>query len=305
MKSMAKLRESVATRGGFTLVELFVVLGIIAILFALAAAGVQKAWAAADRTQCASNLRQIGIALHQHHDRDKAFPAGIKSRLTSQKFPAMSWLTQLLPFIEQEQLWKATINAYEHQRLPFYEAPHIAFNIPIPLFACASDPRLNEAQLTHRALRMALTSYVGVLGTDYMKTDGFLFLDSRVRLESIRDGTSNTLAVAERPPSPDNWYGWWYAGFGQAGTGSADMLLGVREGNFGGEFVMTCGKGPFHFAPGALQQQCDLFHFWSLHAGGANFLFADGTVRFLGYEADVILPALGTRESYDGFHFPD
>lgn len=74
------------------------------------------------------------------------------------------------------------------------------------------------------------------------------------------------------------------------------MLLGVREKNIGGPYVpASCPPGPYHFQPGRLDQPCDLFHFWSLHAGGANFLFADGSVHFLAYSADDILPALATR----------
>ncbi|MFO0964856.1 MAG: DUF1559 domain-containing protein [Gemmataceae bacterium] len=281
------------------MIEVLIVLAIIGLMFALVSGSVQNARAAAARAHCGNNLRQIGLALHQHHDTKKALPAGVKSRRRSEPQPGMSWLTQLLPYMEQAPLWRATIDAYEFQRLPFYELPHIGFMTPMPLFSCPADARPSEPQKTHRNLTVALTSYVGVLGTDYRRTDGVLFLDSRVRLDGIQDGTSNTLAVGERPPSADHWYGWWYAGFGQRGTGSADMLLGVREINDGGPYLSPCSSGPYHFGAGIPGRQCDVLHFWSPHSGGGQFLFADGGVRFLGYAADSIMPALATRASGD------
>jgi prepilin-type processing-associated H-X9-DG protein len=73
------------------------------------------------------------------------------------------------------------------------------------------------------------------------------------------------------------------------------MLLGVRERNIGARYASWCAAGPYHFVPGTVSEQCDLFHFWSPHPGGANFAFADGSVHFLRYDADAILPALATR----------
>lgn len=117
-----------------------------------------------------------------------------------------------------------------------------------------------------------------------------------MRFTDITDGTSNTLLVGERPPSKDLWYGWWYAGFGAGGNGTADMVLGVRENIPPGDaFIPDCGGLPARFAPGRIDNMCDAFHYWSLHSGGANFLFADGSVRFLAYSADAVLPALATR----------
>ncbi|HZT82684.1 MAG TPA: DUF1559 domain-containing protein [Gemmataceae bacterium] len=282
-------------RAAFTLLELLVVLAIIGILLGLLLPAVQKIRAAAARISCQNNLKQLGIALHSYHDAQSTIPPGVTSARPGEPFPRMSWLTRLLPYLEQEPLWRASAAAYEHQPSPFVSPPHIGLSMPVKVFACPADGRALDPQNTHRGRRVALTSYVGVLGTDYTRTDGVLFLDSRTRLTDILDGTSNTLMVGERPPSADFWYGWWYAGFGQAGTGSADMLLGARERNFGGGFVSTCPRGPYSFRAGGMNEQCDLFHFWSLHSGGAQFLLADGSVHFLSYDADPVLPALATR----------
>jgi prepilin-type N-terminal cleavage/methylation domain-containing protein/prepilin-type processing-associated H-X9-DG protein len=282
-------------RAAFTLLELLVVLAIIGTLLALTLPAVQKARAAADRIRCANNLKQIGLALHQYHDAQSSLPPGVSSGRRGEPFPRMTWLARVLPYVEQDRLWHITTAAYEFQPSPYANPPHIGFGMPIKVFACPADGRTLDPQNTHRGRRPALTAYVGVLGTAYDHTDGMLFADSRVCLTHVPDGTSSTVVVGERPPSADFWYGWWYAGFGQAGTGSADMLLGARERNFGGPHVAPCPPGPYRFTPGRVTEQCDLFHFWSLHPGGAHFLFADGSVRFLPYSADAVLAAFATR----------
>jgi len=279
----------------FTLVELLVVIAIIGVLIALTVPAVQRARAAAARTHCTNNLRQIGIALHNYETAYKVFPPGVSFRNGQDPFPFMSWHARLLPFIEQQALWQTSANAYRITSDFAENPPHVGFSTLIPLYACPADPltpRLGGPNVRYAAF----TSYFGVEGTNQFLKDGTLFLDSNIRFSDISDGTSNTLLAGERPASSaDERYGWWYAGIGQNREGSADMVLGVREVRFG-NLDYGCVRGPYHFGPGRTTNPCDLLHFWSLHAGGgANFLFADGTVRFLSYSADPMMPALATR----------
>lgn len=288
-------------RKGFTLIELLVVIAIIAILMALLLPAVLRVRTAADRILCANNLRQIGLALHNYHDTEGALPSGVTSVRPAFR---MSWLTRLLPYVEQEPLWQFTLIAYDIQPSPFRAPPHVGYISPIKVYSCPADGRVAQAQLTYKKRLVALTSYVGVFGTDFTNPDGLFFLDSQVRLTDVLDGTSNTAAVGERPPSKDFWYGWWYAGYGQASSGSPDMLLGVRERNVRARHARECPSGPYHFIAGRFSEQCDLFHFWSMHPGGAHFLFADGSTHFLTYSADSIMPQLATRAGGEEFELP-
>jgi prepilin-type processing-associated H-X9-DG protein len=202
-------------------------------------------------------------------------------------------LTQILPFADQGPLWDQAREDYAYDPSPYLS--HLGMRTPVSLFACPSDPDSGQAHYTHQYRLVAHTNYLGVNGTDYLKKDGLFFQDSRVRLAEIRDGQSNTLMIGERPPSPDFWYGWWYAGYGQAASGSPDMLLGARERNDGASKLEDCPPGPYRYSRGKQGQPCDTFHFWSYHSGGANFALADGSVHFLAFSADEILPLLATR----------
>jgi prepilin-type processing-associated H-X9-DG protein/prepilin-type N-terminal cleavage/methylation domain-containing protein len=290
------MRVRVAPQSAFTLIELLVVIAIIATLLGLLLPAVQKTRMAVARISCANNLKQIGLALHTYHDTSASLPPGIAPPLKGEPFPHMGWLTRLLPFIEQQPLWNLTLIAYEDEPIYPYRMPHYGIMTPIKLFSCPADGRADSPHPTHNSLRVALTDYLGVLGTNYQVEDGVLYWGSRTRFTDITDGTSNTLLVGERPPSPDFWYGWWYAAAGQDGSGSADTVLGVRELHAADDpYSANCPAGPYHFVPGNLNDMCDTFHYWSLHSGGANFLFADGSVEFLSYAADSVLPALSTR----------
>jgi prepilin-type processing-associated H-X9-DG protein len=176
---------------------------------------------------------------------------------------------------------------------------------------------------------LAGTNYLGVSGTNAETRDGLFTTNQRVRLEHILDGSSQTLLVGERgyrAEALDNIddsddmsnlrFGSWFSAPGQV-NGSVGVVLGTREMNWNtGVRRLTwerdCPAGPNRFvrpgqirdATNSVREACDLFHFWSWHPGGANFVFADGSVHFLPYGADDVLPALGTRAGGEVFTRP-
>lgn len=286
---------------GFTLLELLVVIGIIAVLIALLVPAVQRVRDAAARTRCQNNLRQIGLALHAYHDTQRSLPPGIRA---SEDYPFMSWLARILPFIEQEAVWKQAMAAYGTD-IRFQDDPPHPFATVMPLYGCPADPRTLQNGFAYGGkLRVAFTSYLGVEGRNQTRKDGCLFLNSSIRITDIEDGTSNTLLVGERPPSADEIFGWWYAGAGQSLDGSADMVLGVRELNV--RMTNACPPGASAFGPGQLKSQCDALHYWSPHlGGGAHFLLADGSVHFLTYSLAPLMPALASRSGGEAVNIPD
>ncbi len=159
---------------------------------------------------------------------------------------------------------------------------------------CPSFPQADVPSETSEYKIAANTTYLGVLGTNFTANNGFFGTDVKRRPANVVDGLSNTLMIGERPPSSDGYFGWWYSGYGQAGTSCLDTLLGVRELNTGQRGNAICRSGPFDFGLGDPNYQCSSLHFWSQHPGGAVFCFADGSVKFLSYEADSVMPQLAT-----------
>jgi prepilin-type N-terminal cleavage/methylation domain-containing protein/prepilin-type processing-associated H-X9-DG protein len=205
--------------------------------------------------------------------------------------------------------------------------PNPALGQVVQYFVCPSEiqPRRVSVNVYEDVqLVLALTDYQGVSGLNYKTRDGILASNQYIRIEDITDGTSNTFIVGERALSEKLHFGIWFAGCGQLDPylplgddqrGSADIALGVRELNSqknGIPDLDRCPKGPYHFQPpnqirdttGAISDACDQFHFWSRHPGGANWLMADGSVHFLSYNADDIVPGLGTRAGGEADQLP-
>ena len=293
-------------RRAMTLVELLVVFAVIALLVGMLLPAVQNVRGAAARSKCQNNLRQLGIALHQSHDANNALPPGHRSLLNPERLPFSGWTLVILPYVEQPSLYDQARAAYAATNFPFANPPHTGLSTVVVIFNCPSDSRVASPQISQRTRRLvAFTSYLGVSGRDYSTRDGVLYQDSYLNLLAITDGTSNTLMLGERPPSTDFQFGWWYAGVGQRLTGSADLILGVREENLQLVTVGSCAPGRYPFRAGRFDNQCDMFHFWSPHTGGANFALADGSVRFISYSANPIMPALASRAGGEAVAVPD
>jgi prepilin-type processing-associated H-X9-DG protein len=295
-------------RPAITLAELLVVLAIMAVLVGLLLPAVQHVRSTAARSRCQNNVRQLALALHQYHDANNALPPGHRSLLNADSMPFSGWTLSILPYIEQRFLYDNAKAAYRRLPFPFINPPHTGLNTVVPALSCPSDGRVVTPQIAVISKKeVAFTSYLGVSGTNHISRDGVLYQDSRVALSAITDGSSNTLLIGERPPTPDFQFGWWYAGVGQRLTGSGDMMLGVREQNLQPITSRSkCGPGSFPFmAAAGFDDPCGLYHFWSPHPGGANFAVCDGSVRFLSYAADPVMPSLATRAGGEAGGFPD
>src|SRR5262249_51209955 len=153
---------------------------------------VQRTRDAANRTQCLNNLRQIGLACHLYHGHYQTLPPALSSGGPADQTPYMSWLTRLLPYLDQPALWQDAQRAYA-QDASFLAPPHdLVRSQVVRVFLCPSDGRVQaSAPAGLGGVEVAFTSYLGVEGTDVTRKDGVLFVDSRVALQTIADGTSN------------------------------------------------------------------------------------------------------------------
>jgi prepilin-type N-terminal cleavage/methylation domain-containing protein len=240
-------------RSAFTLIELLVVIAIIAILIGLLVPAVQKVRGAAARIQCANNLHQIGLAMHQYHDNYRAFPPAFA------KPSNYAWSVWLLPFVEQDALY-ASLNP---------NATTVSVNalttLPLKVYTCPAD-----------AIPFINSNFSGYAKSNYVVSEQVSDGGSAITIANITDGLSNTIMVGERDTI--NQVGGLWAGRDTA-TPGAGVASVIGRPNWP---INTKYAGGVPCCSGDAAKGCTRFAFSSAHTGnGANFAFCDASVHFL------------------------
>ena len=296
-----RMRTDRRVASGFTLVELLVVIAIIGILVALLLPAVQAAREAAHRIQCANNIRQLGLAMQNHHDSLGAFPPGITSN-NGQLFgyPRVTWVMHLFPYLEESSLHAA----FDIDAPPgcggaiwMHPANYAVVEKPVQLFRCPSDS--GDIIHDHPLCRGLLAkgnyagffgniSMGGVIGREPEHRDAVFQLNDGVEMRQIADGTSKTMLIGEIKRGISHRYDYrgthWYDHVGASQIHTAltpnsaqpDWLYPIwcpKEVNLGNA-NLPCRPGSGHGFDNMAAAR-------SSHPGGVQVAMGDGSVRFV------------------------
>ncbi len=295
-------------RKGFSLIEVVVVIGISGLLLGLLLPAVQRAREASSRIQCLNNLKQIGLALHIFHDSFGQFPPlDVSSTLSSEPNALLGWMVLILPQMGHEGLYQTSARACELDLNTLDSPPHTGMASVVRSYVCPDDSRLMSPLTDRFGIEASFTSYIGIGGT--LPRGASRGLDgvfgSRRRISAVTDGLSNTIMVGERPPPASLQAGWWYPGFSADSVGFRGpnnvLILGAGTLTVPGD---SCRLRNVAFGPGRTENGCDRYHLWSLHPGGANFLFADASGRFLAYSSEPVIMALASASGGEVVDLP-
>jgi len=317
---------------GFTLVELLVVIAIIGVLIALLLPAVQAAREAARRSQCTNNLRQLALAAHNYHDTHKVFPPGLNQFQVTQspKYRGVSLFAFLLPYVEQTALAQSWDYGSPMNNATGGTAARSA--IVMATYLCPSDV-IRENPVWDQSAYYGMTSYGGNAGQrSYVPSgqaaalatlDGIFHTtgpasipnadQQPVSLAMITDGTSNVLLFGERSHYDPNFESIVSTGWttslqilGQwAALGGRRRIMDVTMSAYAPlnyrlpfDYNNLAQANPSAGSSAAFQYYEELrWTAWgSLHPGGANLAFADGSARFLSETLPAAtLQALSTR----------
>ncbi len=323
------MRQHWSRRSAFTLIELLVVIAIISILIGLLLPAVQKVREASSRMQCQNNLKQLALANHGYHDALKRFPPAINLPISNQSgavFPTnalvksgkvgqppvqgmfISWLESVMPYMEYSSLFfqlDLTQREYANTNGPTSPGAYV-----VPVFLCPTDnlPPGGISTYTTGGVTyyFGMNSYGANGGTmswyyTSMTTDGMFYLNSRVRIADVLDGTSSTLLLGERyhlDPA--------YSGMSTLGGWAWTNINALEDYVLSSQVPInyTLAAGTKTGSP-SFPEDSRVPAFGSGHTGGANFAMADGSVRFI---SDTIplqtLQALSTRAGGEIVNLP-